>query len=605
MNKNSTSAPQLSILCVDDEKSILRALERLFWQEAFTVLTAASGEEGLAILRSTENVGLILSDQRMPEMTGTVFLQAAAVLRPDIPRMILTGYSDATAAIAAINEGGAYRFLTKPWNEPELLQAVRDGLDRYRLLLENRRLTALVRQQNEELSEWNDNITKRKQAEEKLQEATQYIKQIISSAQEGVIVYDLNLRYRVWNSFMEELTGMTASEVLGRHPSELFPFLQASGVLERLERVLSGEAPAPVDFPYVVPKTGKSGWASDLSGPLWDTNGKIIGVITTVREITWRNQVKQDLLDKQQLLEKMNCSLEEMIEDLRISEDRFRTITSSAQDAIIMLDEGGNISFWNEAAERLFGYTKEEVSGHNLHTLLVPPPFREAHQRAFPHFQHTGQGSAVGKMVELAGLRRDGSEFPLELSLSSVHVKDAWHAIGIVRDITDSKELEQRIIKRNCALERANVELTAVNTALELKRCEAEEAQRELQLLNEKHRIIFDNANDGIIICNMQAQMLEVNPLAVERLGYTHTELMAMLVDQVDSPEEGSRVPERMARLREQGHLTFETTHLRKDGTSIPTEVSARLIQWDGDGQRRHGVRSGADGYSNAGYGWL
>ena len=173
-------------------------------------------------------------------------------------------------------------------------------------------------------------ITKRKQAEEKLQEATQYIKQIISSAQEGVIVYDLNLRYRVWNSFMEELTGMTAGEVLGRHPSELFPFLQASGVLERLERALSGEAPAPVDFPYVVPKTGKSGWASDLSGPLWDTNGEIIGVITTVREITWRNQVKQDLLDKQQLLEKMNCSLEETIEDLRISEDRFRTITSSA-----------------------------------------------------------------------------------------------------------------------------------------------------------------------------------------------------------------------------------------------------------------------------------
>ena len=137
MNNNSTAAPLLSILCVDDEKNVLRALERLFWQEAFTVLTAASGEEGLAILRSTENVGLILSDQRMPEMTGTVFLQAASVLRPDIPRMILTGHSDATAAIAAINEGGAYRFLTKPWNEPELLQAVRDGLDRYRLLQEN------------------------------------------------------------------------------------------------------------------------------------------------------------------------------------------------------------------------------------------------------------------------------------------------------------------------------------------------------------------------------------------------------------------------------------------------------------------------------------
>ena len=158
---NSTATPQLSILCVDDEKNVLRALNRLFLHEAFTVLTAASGKEGLAILHRTENVGLILSDQRMPEMTGTDFLQAAAALRPDIPRMILTGYSDVTAASAAINEGGAYRFLIKPWHEPELLHAVRDGLDRYRLIRENRRLMALVRQQNDELSEWSDNMKKR------------------------------------------------------------------------------------------------------------------------------------------------------------------------------------------------------------------------------------------------------------------------------------------------------------------------------------------------------------------------------------------------------------------------------------------------------------
>ena len=173
MDGDDVSTAPLSILCVDDEENVLRALKRLFRQEAFTVLTATSGKEGLAILHSAENIGLILSDQRMPEMTGTVFLQAAAALRPDIPRMILTGYSDVTAAIDAINQGGAYRFQTKPWNEHELLQAVRDGLDRYRLTRENRRLTALVRQQNEELSEWNDNMKKRI-----LQQTAQLRKQI-------------------------------------------------------------------------------------------------------------------------------------------------------------------------------------------------------------------------------------------------------------------------------------------------------------------------------------------------------------------------------------------------------------------------------------------
>lgn len=151
----------LSILCVDDEQNILNTLRRLFRTEDFQVLTATSGQEGLAILKHTEHIGLILSDQRMPEMTGAAFLREARELYPDIPRMILTGYTDVSAAIDAINHGGAYRFLTKPWNEHELRQAVRDGLYRYRLTRENQRLNELVRRQNAELAEWNTNLKNR------------------------------------------------------------------------------------------------------------------------------------------------------------------------------------------------------------------------------------------------------------------------------------------------------------------------------------------------------------------------------------------------------------------------------------------------------------
>ncbi len=151
----------LSILCVDDESNILNTLRRLFRNEDFLVLTATSGEEGLAILKTTENIGLILSDQRMPEMTGASFLQEAKGLFPDISRMILTGYTDVGAAIDAINQGGAYRFLTKPWNEHELRQAVQDGLHRYRLTRENQRLHELVRRQNVELADWNSNLKNR------------------------------------------------------------------------------------------------------------------------------------------------------------------------------------------------------------------------------------------------------------------------------------------------------------------------------------------------------------------------------------------------------------------------------------------------------------
>ncbi len=142
----------LHILCVDDEENILIALKRLFRAEPYQVLTATSGKEGLEILRSTDGIGLILSDQRMPEMSGAGFLQAARELVPDVYRIILTAFAD--AAIDSINRGGAHRFLVKPWNKQELLLTVREGLQRFLLIKENLRL-------KDEVAQWNENLKKR------------------------------------------------------------------------------------------------------------------------------------------------------------------------------------------------------------------------------------------------------------------------------------------------------------------------------------------------------------------------------------------------------------------------------------------------------------
>lgn len=130
-------------------------------------------------------------------------------------------------------------------------------------------------------------------------------------------------------------------------------------------------------------------------------------------------------------------------EDLRFSEERFRIMSASANDALVMQDAEGNISFWNPAAERLFGYSADEVLGRNLHGLITPERFIPAHQQAFPHFQKTGEGAAIGKTLELFAQHRDGHEFPIELSLSAVQVRNSWHAMGIVRDISERKRLEQ------------------------------------------------------------------------------------------------------------------------------------------------------------------
>lgn len=127
--------------------------------------------------------------------------------------------------------------------------------------------------------------------------------------------------------------------------------------------------------------------------------------------------------------------------ELRESEEKFRSITTSAQDAILMIDDKGKISYWNRAAEKIFGYSEEEVIGHNLHDLITPKRFMEAHKIGFKHFIESGEG-AIGKTVELVALKKDGTEFPIELSLSAVKRNSVWNAIGILRDISERKKSE-------------------------------------------------------------------------------------------------------------------------------------------------------------------
>ena len=141
---------------------------------------------------------------------------------------------------------------------------------------------------------------------------------------------------------------------------------------------------------------------------------------------------------------------------LRESEEKMRTIAASANDAILMIDHKGNMSYWNKAAERMFCYTKEEVIGKDLHALLVPERFHAGFSKGFEGFKKTGQGAALGKTLEVAAIGKDGKEFPVEFSLSAVKLKDRWNAIGLIRDISERKAVEEEIKKKADELERFN-----------------------------------------------------------------------------------------------------------------------------------------------------
>jgi PAS domain S-box-containing protein len=128
------------------------------------------------------------------------------------------------------------------------------------------------------------------------------------------------------------------------------------------------------------------------------------------------------------------------------SEEKNRAITTTANDAIIMMDANGHVSYWNPAAENIFGYTAEEVIGKYLHSIIAPDRYIAYYEKGLRHFSETGKGPIIGKTEEFTARRKDGAEFPVELSLSALQINDQWHAVGIVRNIIQRKIAEESIL---------------------------------------------------------------------------------------------------------------------------------------------------------------
>ena len=135
---------------------------------------------------------------------------------------------------------------------------------------------------------------------------------------------------------------------------------------------------------------------------------------------------------------------------LETSEESFRVLGAAAADAIIMIDGAGHIIYWNRAAERILGYSAEEAVGKPVHEFLAPARFEDKASQGMKSFVLTGQGAALGKTTELAALRKDGTEIVVELSLSGALVGSDWQAIGILRDITKSKQAAAHALRAAC-----------------------------------------------------------------------------------------------------------------------------------------------------------
>jgi len=134
-------------------------------------------------------------------------------------------------------------------------------------------------------------------------------------------------------------------------------------------------------------------------------------------------------------------------ESLKESEEKMRLLSATAADPIVMIDDEGAIAYWNPAAERTFGYQAQEVMGKSLHLLLAPKRYHDAFRSGFARYRETGNGPAIGRTLEMGAVRKDGTEVPVEVSFSTMVLKEKRHAIGIIRDINERKQLEEERIK--------------------------------------------------------------------------------------------------------------------------------------------------------------
>ena len=266
-------------------------------------------------------------------------------------------------------------------------------------------------------------ITERKRAEEALAQAEEKYRTIFENAVVGIFQTTPDGQYLTANPTLASILGYSSPQELMAALADLnHQFYVEPGRRAEFVRLMQEQGAVSTFESEVYRKDGSVIWISEDARLLHGADGRALGFEGTTVDITQRRQAE---------------------EALRQSEAQKSAIMESALDAIITIDAESRVTEFNLAAEKIFGFSREQALGRTLSELVISPSLREAHRRGLAHFLATGEGPVLGKRIELSAMRADGSEFPIELSVTCVRTKDQPIFTAFLRDLTEQRRIER------------------------------------------------------------------------------------------------------------------------------------------------------------------
>ena len=358
------------------------------------------------------------------------------------------------------------------------------------------------------------------QSEEKLvklfQESMDAI--ILIDAETGIIV-DCNPAASL-------LVGMDISEIVGQNCSIIRPKSLRKAGYRDMRDFASKRCPTEPFETEIRTKSGENKYVS-IRISFFDLQGKKM-IQGTFRDVTDHKMMQQALLE---------------------NEEKFHGIASSVRDAIVLVNNEAKVTYWNPAAEKTFGYLASEAVGKSIHKLVVPNARRkevkDCIDLSLKAFAETGTGYFTVGSVELIGQRKDGTEFPAELAISPIKLGGKWHAVGVVKDITNSKKAQEKI--------------------------------REAE---QRYHALFDEAPLGVLVIDPEtAAFVEFNNVAHFQLGYSSEEFGKLTICDIEAKETSSEVKSHISEMVRTGGGEFETLHRTKNGEIRNVLVTTRTIE--------------------------